>query len=89
MSQPAAALYIQPPMFETIVATQSIANIRYRKAASGDAPVVGFCTATGHALLDAARDDLYCRLVKARRRGVDVRRDAPWGVPLFIRTFEE
>ena len=39
MSQPAAALYIQPPMFETIVATQSIANIRYRNGSSGDAPV--------------------------------------------------
>jgi hypothetical protein len=85
MSQPAAALYIQPPMFETIVATQSIANIRYRKAPSGDAPVVGFFTATGHALLDAARDDLYCRTLQ----GVDVRRDAPWGVPFFIRALEE
>ena len=42
MSQPAAALYIQPPMFETIVATQSIANIRYRNATSGDAPVERF-----------------------------------------------
>jgi hypothetical protein len=46
MSQPAAALYIQLPMLETIVATQSIANSRYRKASSGDAPVERSSTAT-------------------------------------------
>ena len=44
MSQPAAALYIQPPMFETTVAIQSIANVRCRNAASGDGPVAGFST---------------------------------------------
>jgi hypothetical protein len=59
MSQPAAALYIQPPMFETIVAIQSIANIRYRNATSGEAPVERFSTATTQALLAAACGDLY------------------------------
>jgi hypothetical protein len=46
-------------MFETIVAIQSIANIRYRNATSGDAPVERFSTATTQALLAAARGDLY------------------------------
>src|SRR5580658_2598444 len=58
ISQPAAALYIQPPMFETIVAIQRIANIRYRKASSGDAPVGRFSTATTPALLGGTRGDL-------------------------------
>lgn len=66
MSQPAAALYIQPPMFETIVATQSIAKIRYRNTASGDAPVDRFLTTTSQALLGAVDGDLYCGIAPAR-----------------------
>ena len=46
ISQPAAAPYIQPPMFDTIVAIQSIANTRYRNASSSDALVERFSTAT-------------------------------------------
>ena len=63
MSQPAAALYIQPPILETIVATQRIANIRYLNGSSGDAPVERFSAATTQALLDASRGDLYWRAV--------------------------
>jgi hypothetical protein len=44
INHPAAALYIQPPMFETTVAIQSVANTRYRKAASGDVPLARFST---------------------------------------------
>jgi XapX domain-containing protein len=46
-------------MFETIVAIQSIANIRYRNACSGDAPVERFSTVTTQALLGATSGDLY------------------------------
>ena len=38
MSQLAAALYIQPPMFATTVANQSKANTRWRKGRRADAP---------------------------------------------------
>jgi hypothetical protein len=71
MSQPAAALYIQPPMLETIVATQSIANVRYRNGSSGDAPVERFFAATTQPLLGAARCDLYCRPSSAQLAVID------------------
>jgi hypothetical protein len=59
MSQPAAALYIQPPMFETTVAIQSIANTRYRNASNGDALIERFSTATTQALLGSLRNDVF------------------------------
>jgi cytochrome c oxidase assembly factor CtaG len=36
INQPAAALYIQPPMFDTTVATHTSANMRCRKGAHAD-----------------------------------------------------
>jgi hypothetical protein len=37
MSQPHATLYIQPPIFDTTVATQMTVNVRWRKGAHAEA----------------------------------------------------
>jgi hypothetical protein len=36
MSHPLATLYIQPPMFETTVATQMTVNVRWRNGAQAE-----------------------------------------------------
>ena len=43
ISQPAAAAYIQPPMFEIRVAVQMTANTRCPKGDHGDAAVGDMC----------------------------------------------
>ncbi len=49
MSQPDATLYIQPPIFDTTVAVQISANVRWRKGAHAEGAACGVA-AVGDAL---------------------------------------
>ena len=62
MSQPEATLYIQPPMFDTTVATQITANVLWRNGAPAE------LTAGDGKVVDEFFTSGMGRLVRALRR---------------------